>query len=151
MAPAVILQRDGVLVSALRAVAPAVTPVSVLNSHSAVVIGMVHNMLPFFVFPVLASMAGVKNYYTKAAITLGAHPLRAFLTVVLRQIMGAMIASALFAFLPSFDEIVVTNLIGGGEITTLTLLTVLILAVAVLVQGKNRIFEMFSGGKADGP
>jgi len=147
-------------------------PLGLIATFTGIVLAHTMLALPFVVLTMSAALRHFDLNQFNAAISLGAHPLRAFITVVLPQITGAMVASALFAFLTSFDEIVVTNFIGGGANTTLTqrmfnslrqdldpkiaaigttltLLTVLILVVAVLVQGKSRIFEMFSGGKTD--
>lgn len=111
----VILQRDGVLVSALRTVAPDITPVSFLNSHMAVVIGMVHIMLPFFVFPVLASMAGVKPDYAKAAISLGARPVVAFWTVFFPLTIPGLVSACVIVMMLSLGFYIIPIVLGGGK------------------------------------
>jgi len=146
-------------------------PLRLIGTFTGLVLAHSMLALPFVVLTMSAALRHFDLNQYNAAISLGASPLRAFLTVILPQITGAMIASALFAFLMSFDEIVVTNFIGGGDNitltqrmfnslrqdldpkiaaigTTLTLLTIFILVLAVLVQGKNKIFEAFQGGQS---
>jgi putative spermidine/putrescine transport system permease protein len=82
-------------------------------SHSALA-------LPFVV--ILVS-AGFKTYdFTQemAAQSLGASPLKAFVTVTLPQIRLSILSGALMAFLTSFDEVVISNFISSGTRATLT-------------------------------
>jgi putative spermidine/putrescine transport system permease protein len=86
--------------------------VGIVVAHSALA-------LPF-VFITLS--AGLQTYdfaLDRAARSLGATPLRSFLTVTLPQIKGPVAASALFAFLTSFDEAVIALFITGGSSATL--------------------------------
>jgi putative spermidine/putrescine transport system permease protein len=55
----------------------------------------------------------------RAAIGLGASPIRAFFRIVLPLIMPGVLAGWLFAFATSIDEIVVTLFVGGPEQMTL--------------------------------
>jgi len=56
----------------------------------------------------------------KAARNLGATETQALLTVTLPQIRPAVMSGALFAFITSLDEVVISSFISGGESTTLT-------------------------------
>lgn len=71
-------------------------------------------------------MAGVyANYDTsfeEQARVLGAGPLRVFATVTLPQVFPGLVVAALFAFLISWSEYILTLLIGGGSVQTLPLL-----------------------------
>ncbi|MCF3594637.1 ABC transporter permease [Rhodobacteraceae bacterium LMO-12] len=111
----VILQRDGVLVNALQAIAPPLAPVSFMNSQTAVVIGMVHIMLPFFVFPVLASMSGVKPDYAKAAISLGARPMVAFWTVFFPLTISGLVSACVIVMMLSLGFYIIPIVLGGGK------------------------------------
>ncbi len=64
--------------------------------------------VPFVVITVLASLEGFDHNLTKAAATLGASPLTAFRKVTLPIIFPGIASGGLFAFVTSFDEIVVT-------------------------------------------
>lgn len=71
----------------------------------------------------IVTASGLKSYdmsQERAARSLGASRVRAFMTVTLPQIRFSVITAALLAFLTSFDEVVVAMFISGGENATLT-------------------------------
>jgi putative spermidine/putrescine transport system permease protein len=68
-------------------------------------------------------LSGLKSYDMNqelVARSLGASRLRAFLSVTVPQIRFSIVSGALFAFITSFDEAVVSFFISGGETSTLT-------------------------------
>lgn len=75
--------------------------------------------VPFVVITVLASLEGFDHNLTKAAATLGASPLTAFRKVTLPIIFPGIASGALFAFVTSFDEIVVTLFLAAPTQRTL--------------------------------
>jgi len=75
--------------------------------------------LPFVVINVAAIMRKVDHRIEQAARSLGATPLKAFRLVVLPQLMPGVAAGALFAFLISFDDIVIALFISGVGAVTL--------------------------------
>jgi putative spermidine/putrescine transport system permease protein len=75
--------------------------------------------VPFVVITVLASLEGFDNNLTKAAATLGASPLTAFRRVTLPIIFPGIASGGLFAFVTSFDEIVVTLFLAAPTQRTL--------------------------------
>ncbi|HWO95785.1 MAG TPA: ABC transporter permease [Bacillus sp. (in: firmicutes)] len=82
---------------------------------------MAHSLLalPIVFVTVLASLKGFDRNIELAAMNLGSTPMGAFFKVTLPIIKPAVISSALFAFITSLDEIVVTIFIGGSESPTL--------------------------------
>jgi len=70
---------------------------------------------------VSATVARFDFSLEKAAMSLGARPLRTFLTVTLPLIKPGVAAGALFSFIYSFDELVITLLIAGIYTETLPL------------------------------
>jgi len=75
--------------------------------------------VPFVVITVLASLEGFDHNLTKAAATLGASPLTAFRKVTLPIIFPGIASGGLFAFVTSFDEIVVTLFLAAPTQRTL--------------------------------
>jgi putative spermidine/putrescine transport system permease protein len=63
--------------------------------------------IPFVVIAVSTSLAGVDRRLEAAAASLGATPVTTFLTVTLPLIRPGLLAGAVFAFIASFDELVV--------------------------------------------
>lgn len=74
---------------------------------------------PFVIVTTLSSLRGIDPNLEYAASSLGANPIRTFFRVTLPVIKPAMAAAALFAFVTSFDELVVTLFISGVNVTTL--------------------------------
>ena len=75
--------------------------------------------IPFVVITVTASLAGFDNNLLRAGATLGGSPLRNFLKIQAPLIAPGVISGALFAFITSFDEVVIVLFVGGPEQYTL--------------------------------
>lgn len=75
--------------------------------------------LPFVIVNVSAVLQGMDWRIEQAARSLGASPLRAFWLVTLPLVRPGILAGALFAFITSFDELVVALFISGIEAVTL--------------------------------
>jgi putative spermidine/putrescine transport system permease protein len=75
--------------------------------------------LPFVVMLVLSGMTHVDPALEKAAMLMGASPARVFLQVVLPQLKIPIFAGFLFAFLASFDEVVIAWFLNGPATITL--------------------------------
>ena len=97
---------------------------------------------PFVVITVTATLMGFDQQYVRASYSLGARPLRTFIKVILPLTFPGIITGALFAFVTSFDEVVVVIFLGGEEQVTLPRLmwsgirqeiTLTILAVATIM------------------
>lgn len=74
---------------------------------------------PFVVICVATSLSGFDIRLEQAARTLGASPWQATYFIVLPSVRPGMLAGAVFAFISSWDEIVVTSFIARREIFTL--------------------------------
>ena len=75
--------------------------------------------IPFVIITVTATLVGFDRSLTRAAASLGAGPLRTFFKVQMPLIMPGVIAGALFAFITSFDEVVVVLFLGAPGDKTL--------------------------------
>lgn len=92
-----------------------------LNSTlTGVVVAHVALALPFVVITVMSGLKSFDFDQERAAVSLGASPLTAFLTVTLPQIRVSVQTGAFMAFITSLDEVVVSMLVSGGENATLT-------------------------------
>ena len=90
-----------------------------IGSPVAMALGQTVLTLPLVVIIVSATLQGFDQRLEQAAIILGASPIRAFFHVTLPIISPGVISSALFAFLASFDELLVPLLL--ADPTTMTL------------------------------
>jgi putative spermidine/putrescine transport system permease protein len=86
-------------------------------------IGMIlaHTALatPFVVITVTATLQGFNRNQIRAGASLGASPATVFFKITLPQILPGVISGALFAFVTSFDEVIVALFIAGSEQYTL--------------------------------
>ncbi|MDH3230677.1 MAG: ABC transporter permease subunit, partial [Alphaproteobacteria bacterium] len=74
---------------------------------------------PFVVITVTATLVGFDHSLTRAAQSLGADPARTFFKVQMPLILPGVISGALFAFITSFDEVVVVLFLSGFEQRTI--------------------------------
>ena len=70
---------------------------------------------PFVVITVTATLVGFDQSLTRASASLGADGLRTFFKVTVPLVLPGMISGALFAFITSFDEVVVVLFLAGIE------------------------------------
>lgn len=78
--------------------------------------------LPYSIFTLSGVFARYDENYENQALVLGSSRLRIFFTVTLRLVFPGLIVAALFAFLISWSQYLLTLLIGGGKILTLPML-----------------------------
>ncbi len=74
---------------------------------------------PFVVITVTATMVGFDQSLTRASANLGANPTTTFFKVIMPLILPGVISGALFAFITSFDEVVVVLFLAGFEQRTI--------------------------------
>jgi putative spermidine/putrescine transport system permease protein len=82
---------------------------------------MAHTVLalPFVVITIAATLQGFDANLPRAAASLGASPLQAFRLVTLPLILPGVLSGAVFAFVTSFDELLVILFVGSPEQRTL--------------------------------
>jgi putative spermidine/putrescine transport system permease protein len=95
-------------------------PTIILNNTYLGVI-LAHTLLatPFVVITVTATLTGFDQSMIRAGASLGAHPTLVFRKVILPLISPGVISGALFAFVTSWDEVVVVLFIGSSDQRTL--------------------------------
>jgi len=75
--------------------------------------------IPFVIITVTATLVGFDRSLTRAAAHMGADPVRTFFKVQMPLILPGVISGALFAFITSFDEVVVVLFVGSAGQKTL--------------------------------
>ena len=92
-------------------------------AHTFIGIVMAHAMLgiPFVIITVTATLVGFDHSLTRAAASLGATPSTIFRQVTLPLILPGVISGALFAFVTSFDEVVVVLFVASYDQRTIPL------------------------------
>jgi putrescine transport system permease protein len=112
-----ILQRDGLLNQALRALGLIDQPITWLATDTAIYIGLVYSYLPFMVLPLYASLEKLDVSLLEAAADLGCPRWKAFWTVTVPLALPGLGAGALLCFIPIVGEFVVPDLLGGSDTT----------------------------------
>jgi putative spermidine/putrescine transport system permease protein len=110
----VLLQRQGLLNDALVWSGLINERISLIFNRPGLLIAMTHVLLPFMILPLYSVMKGVDASYTRAAISLGATPLRAFLTVYVPQTLPGIGAGCLLVFILAIGYYITPELVGGG-------------------------------------
>jgi putative spermidine/putrescine transport system permease protein/mannopine transport system permease protein len=113
----ILFQRYGVVNQALVALGIAAAPVRILQTTTAVAIGMVHILLPFMLLPLIATMRQIDPNLLRAGRVLGADPVRLFLRVYLPLSMPGIIAGTVLVFITSLGFFITPSLLGGGRST----------------------------------
>jgi putative spermidine/putrescine transport system permease protein len=91
-------------------------PVQLMFTRFGVVTALVHVTLPVMVIMLAAALAHVDRDCERAAASLGAGPIRAFLTVTLPLSMPGVVAGVTTAFAWTFSAFATPQLIGGGRV-----------------------------------
>ncbi len=92
--------------------------IGLVQTHLGLIVAHVVLAVPFVVITVTATLQGFNRNLVRAAESLGASPLAAFFQVTLPLIFPGVLFGAVFAFVTSFDEIVIALFVTGpGQLT----------------------------------
>ncbi|NNU60957.1 ABC transporter permease subunit [Ochrobactrum soli] len=119
-----ILGRNGAINQFLLAIGVIDRPANLIYSLGAVLVGMVHAMLPLAVMTMLSVMENIDRNLPRAASTLGARPGSAFWTVYFPLSMPGVAAAAIMVFVTSIGFFIVPALLGGRFETMITQLII---------------------------
>ncbi len=93
--------------------------IGLASTHLGVILAHAALGTPFVVITVTATLVGFDQSLTRASASLGANPTRTFFKVIVPLILPGVISGALFAFITSFDEVVVVLFVGSVEQRTI--------------------------------
>jgi putative spermidine/putrescine transport system permease protein len=91
-------------------------PVKMLYTETAVIIALVHVMLPFMVIPVWTSLQKLDPGVENAALSLMASPLTVLRRIVLPQVMPGILSGSLIVFGLSASSFAIPGLLGGRRL-----------------------------------
>ncbi len=92
------------------------TPLEMLYTPGAVLVGMVYEFLPFMILPIYTSLEKIDPALYEAAADLGANALRTFWRVTLPLSMPGVVAGTILVFIPVMGTFVVSDLLGGKQV-----------------------------------
>ena len=110
-----LLQTNGVVNSLLLQLGIIKQPLTLLYTEFSTVLAMTHILLPFMVLPLYAVMRGIDPSYMRAAMSMGAKPLRAWWSVYLPSSLPGLSAGAMLVFIISVGYYITPALVGGTD------------------------------------
>jgi putrescine transport system permease protein len=110
-----IIRESGLLNSALLWLGLIDHPLQIMQTTSAVYLGIIYSYLPFMVLPLFATLEKLDHALLEAAGDLGSPPWRAFLDITLPLSMPGIIAGSMLVFIPAIGEFVIPTLLGGPD------------------------------------
>jgi len=94
-------------------------PINIINTPTAVVIGMVYNFLPFMILPIYSVIVKIDRSLYEAASDLGAGPMTVFRKLVVPLSLPGVLSGIMMVFVPSVSTFVISQLLGGGMVIML--------------------------------
>ena len=96
-----------------------IAKIGLAATHTGIVIAHIILGTPFVVITVTATLSGFDHSLTRAAASLGSNPVNTFMKITLPLILPGVISGGLFAFVTSFDEVVIVLFLAGLDNTTI--------------------------------
>lgn len=109
-----ILSNEGLLNSLLIQIGLISEPLTILNTNTAVYIGVVYTYLPFMILPIYSALEKMDGSLLEAAEDLGCSRLQAFWLVTVPLSKQGIIAGCFLVFIPVVGEFVIPSLLGGS-------------------------------------
>ena len=91
------------------------TPIRIMFTPGAVIIGLVYILLPFMVMPLYSSIEKLDKPLLEAAKDLGANRFQTFIRIIIPLTMPGIIAGCLLVMLPAMGLFYVSDLMGGAK------------------------------------
>lgn len=110
-----IIKAKGIINSLLLALGFIDHPLAILFTNTAVMIGLVYNLLPFMILPILTNVERLDNRLIDAAKDLGANWFTIFRRVIIPLTMPGIIAGSILVFLPAMTIFYIPDILGGAK------------------------------------
>ena len=109
-----LLSKNGVINSLLATIG--FNRIEIMNTPTAVVLGMVYDFLPFMLLPIYNSMSRIKHDWIVAAIHSGANNIIIFFKIIVPLTMSGIISGIVMVFVPSLTSFAISQILGGGKV-----------------------------------
>ncbi|MCK0126669.1 ABC transporter permease subunit [Gelidibacter sp. F2691] len=110
-----ILSQEGLLNQLLLNIGLISEPLTILNTNTAVYIGIVYTYLPFMVLPIYSALERLDESLLEAAEDLGCSRMKAFWLITMPLSKQGIIAGSFLVFIPAMGEFVIPSLLGGSK------------------------------------
>ncbi|ATF18038.1 ABC transporter permease [Phaeobacter gallaeciensis] len=112
----VILRNKGILNETLLSIGAISEPLILVRTEPSVILGMVHFLVPFAVFPIASVMRQIDSRVLLASRGMGASPTFTFWNVFLPLTVPGILASAIIVFVFALGFFITPAILGGGKI-----------------------------------
>ena len=109
------IKAKGILNTVLLALGIIEHPLQLLFTNSAVIIGLVYNLLPFMILPIMTNIERLDTRLIDAARDLGANRFTTFKRVIIPLTMPGIIAGSILVFLPAMTIFYIPDILGGAK------------------------------------
>ncbi len=109
----ILLMGTGVVNKLLAALGLIDKPLKLINTHGAVVLGMVYGLIPFMILSSYSSAEKLDKRLIDAGRDLGARPWKVFFTVELPLTLPGLMSGCVLVFVPSLALFFISDLLGG--------------------------------------
>ncbi|MFJ8235608.1 ABC transporter permease [Ureibacillus sp. NPDC094379] len=161
----ILLRNNGVINIILMKLGIIDQPIELIYNTTGVVIAMTHILLPYMVLSLYSVMSGIDLRLVQAAQGMGARPWKAFMQVFFPLSIPGLLSGSLMVFVMGLGYFITPALLGGSDTTMISMLidnnisktlnwhlasalslvlfvaTILLLAIAVLLTGKNPVLK----------
>lgn len=110
-----ILKPKGIINSTLMGLGIIHHPISMLFNNTSVLIGLIYNLLPFMILPLLTNIERLDNRLIDAARDLGANRFTTFRKIIIPLTMPGIISGCILVFLPAMTIFYIPDLLGGSK------------------------------------
>lgn len=110
----VMLQPSGIVNSVLQSLSMISEPMPLIFNRIGVLVGMTHVLLPYMILAIYSVMKNVPPTYMRAAQSLGAHPVLAFIRVYMPQTLPGVGAGCFLVFVIALGYYITPALLGGA-------------------------------------
>lgn len=111
----IILAPEGALSHALQSIGILSGPLSVLDSNTAVQLGIIYNYLPLMVLPMFVALDRIDPALVQGSMDLGATPLRTFFSITLPLAAPGILGGLVLTFVLASGDYVVPAILGGAK------------------------------------
>ncbi|MGL4771965.1 MAG: ABC transporter permease [Clostridium sp.] len=108
-----ILGKNGLINNVLQSIG--LSPINLLYTDTAVMLGMVYNFLPFMVIPIYTVLTKMDQDLVNAAYDLGATRSQIFRKVIFPLSLPGVFSGITMVFMPAVSTFVISRLLGGGQ------------------------------------
>ena len=109
------IKAKGLINAALLAIGIIHQPLPILFTNTAVMIGLVYNLLPFMILPIMTNAERLDERLIDAARDLGANKLTTFIKIIIPLTMPGIIAGSILVFLPAMTLFYIPDILGGAK------------------------------------